>query len=349
MQHQQSPFIFVTYDGIHNSVFVSQVLQPLIAQKKQKPTRAFHIISFERYGRSIDADVIQQAAAGGITLHTRTKLPFIGTVSLWFAQRKLRLFLQQFSAYELMARGPLAGYLCLPEVKSKACTRFTLQARGLLAEEYRYTIQKKHSLVRRWWHNWRAQQFENIEKTVYGNRAKKLTIQAVSPALKEHLVTQFGAQPERVTIATHDIPQAITQKQKQAWRTATRKELNIPDNLLVYCYNGSAKPWQCPQEVVAFFAAHYHALPNCFLLILTQEQAAFTQLVKQYNLPDNAYAMCTVAHAEIYQYLAAADIGIMLRHKHLLNWVSRPTKLLEYNAVGLGVVHNNTVGYLCDQ
>jgi hypothetical protein len=50
----------------------------------------------------------------------------------------------------------------------------------------------------------------------------------------------------------------------------------------------------------------------------------------------------------IYHYLAAADIGIIFRKPHIINWISRPTKILEYQAVGLKIIHNNTVAMLAD-
>jgi len=36
---------------------------------------------------------------------------------------------------------------------------------------------------------------------------------------------------------------------------------------------------------------------------------------------------------------------MLFREQTIVNWTSRPTKLLEYQAVGLEVVHNNTVAY----
>ena len=59
-----------------------------------------------------------------------------------------------------------------------------------------------------------------------------------------------------------------------------------------------------------------------------------------------SYHITTISHADIYRYLAAADAGIVLRESHPINWVSRPTKILEYQAAGLAIVHNNTIGYI---
>jgi hypothetical protein len=53
-----------------------------------------------------------------------------------------------------------------------------------------------------------------------------------------------------------------------------------------------------------------------------------------------------VPHGMIYRYLAACDIGLIFREPHLINWTSRPTKVLEYQAAGLEIVHNNTIDFL---
>jgi len=50
----------------------------------------------------------------------------------------------------------------------------------------------------------------------------------------------------------------------------------------------------------------------------------------------------------LYVYLAAADYGLLFRHKDIINWVSRPTKMLEYQAVGLKIIHNNTIEWLSE-
>ncbi len=82
------------------------------------------------------------------------------------------------------------------------------------------------------------------------------------------------------------------------------------------------------------------------MLILTQNKKKFQDLLKKYDLDPSRYYVQTVPHEEVLRYLAACDSGILFREPHIINWVSRPTKVLEYQAAGLEIVHNNTVEML---
>ena len=155
----------------------------------------------------------------------------------------------------------------------------------------------------------------------------------------------FGAERSRITIAEIDKPQQITPAQRATWRAEVRAELNIPKDAQVWCYNGSAKAWQCPQETVHFLAQKL-AEHKQFALILTPDVAVFEELFEQCAVDKLRYRILKVPARETFRYLAAADAGIVFRAASPVNWVSRPTKVLEYRALGLEVVHNNTVAWL---
>ncbi len=44
---KSTPLIFVLYDGVENSVFEGQVLQPLLERKKSEPHRMIYLVSYE--------------------------------------------------------------------------------------------------------------------------------------------------------------------------------------------------------------------------------------------------------------------------------------------------------------
>ena len=68
--------------------------------------------------------------------------------------------------------------------------------------------------------------------------------------------------------------------------------------------------------------------------------------MNQYDLPPSSYIIKSVQHRMIYNYLAGCDFGLMFREKNIINWTARPTKLLEYQATGIPVIHNNTIALL---
>lgn len=339
---QSLPLIFVLYDGIANSVFEGQVVQPLLERKKRRPEVSMYLVSYEI--KKPCSKFIARLSSLGITCIILPKNRW------WLSSKELHTFLSQFSAYELIARGPLAGYLCLQARKEKCCIQLTVQARGLLAEEYRYAHENEKSILKHVLYTLRAIYFNYLEHRVYykATHTAGCMVEAVSPALQQYLIDTFSADKTAITIAYHDIPITLCPAQIAIWKAEIRTHLNIPDFAFVYCYNGSIKPWQCPELALSFFKEQLQKNRSCVLLVLTQDVAAFSHLVSTYTIPILNYRILHVPHALIYHYLAAADSGLLFRKPHIVNWTSRPTKLLEYAAVGLDIIHNDTVAYVSE-
>ncbi|MDR3551382.1 MAG: hypothetical protein P4L31_08265 [Candidatus Babeliales bacterium] len=347
MKH--SPIFYVLYDGINNSVFLGQVLHPIIKKLQSDPDQKIYIISFEQSLAAAHATAQKIPSYKNLEIIIRKKNTYLGSINIWYAAHQLKKLLKNFSSYELIARGPLAGMIC-KYAMNKNCIFLTIQARGLLAQEYVYAQSENNtkkrvppSLVK-----FRTWQLASIEKKAYKKTYSKtpITIQAVSRALKEYLITTFNADRENITIAYEDIPHVITQEKLAIWKNDIRNELGIDTNAKVYCYNGSLKPWQCPEKVIEFFKNQLSENEHAFLLILTQDVYEFKQLLAHSNIDEKQYQVMNVAYDDIYRYLAACDVGILFRESHIVNWVSRPTKALEYQAVNLCIAHNNTVAWL---
>lgn len=192
--------------------------------------------------------------------------------------------------------------------------------------------------------------YKQLEAKLYAQQnTGTVTFEAVSPALREHLITTYSTlKPETITLAYDDIPQPISQQQRKVWRRQTRAELGIPADALVYCYNGSAKPWQCPVDFFTFCKREIASNLKAHLLVLSQDYEQFKKLLPTTGIPTERYHLVCVEHDAIYRSMAAADIGLVFRQTSLLNWVSRPTKLLEYQAVGLQIIHNATIAWLAE-
>jgi hypothetical protein len=266
---------------------------------------------------------------------------------------------------DLMRRSPLSVILSLfqdtgffskkfkkqPNV-ARYISPVLIQARGLAAEEYRYAAQRGGNRGLRRLKDWLTQKFlHELEASVYGyrgviTRCGQFTIEAVSEPLREYLVKVFKTKTAVVTIATKDITPMVAREQIDAWRLAKRGELCIPVDAHVYVYSGSFKPWQCAQETVAEAATILHRESDAFFLILSTDVTDFEQAIQASGIDAVRCRVLRVASAELTQYLAAADVGFLLRDADVINWVSRPTKMLEYQAVGLEIVHNDTIGSL---
>lgn len=339
--------IVVIYDSISNSVFDGQVAKPVVAQLVQNQDLSAHIISYETRAPSHKTIEKISALHKNLRITILHKIPYIGRMSMQYAAWQLKKILSEYALYSLRARGPLAGYICTLVAQKNQCSELLIQARGLLAAEYEYAHAHEKNYLKKIIHHIRAQQFLRLEKAVYKQTHRIPTnIEAVSPALQEYLITHFGTPAHHITIAKLDLPPHCTQEQITYWKHTVRTELGIPHDAIVYCYNGSIKPWQCPQETITYFLEKRIADPRAFLLVLTQDKEAFKKLIHKNNVPTNSYGVLCVPHTEIYRYLAAGDVGLLFRKAHIINWTSRPTKILEYQAAGLSIQHNNTVAWL---
>jgi hypothetical protein len=360
-QKKNNPaLVSIIYDGIGSSVFHGQVFQPLLTYAQQNPNTPIFIVSFEYAQDQKKAHALIKttfSTTSSISFVIYKKYPYVGSINLMLAARKLRHFLSPHPSYTLRARGPLACAIALRAAHTIKCQDLVIQARGLVAAEYLYDHEQRtqthdQSLLVRIYtalYRIRAQQFERLEKQVYalGTRLPA-TIEVVSPALKNYLITHFGAPAEKITIAAQDIPLKISPEQRAIWAHETRSALAIPEVAHVYCYSGSIKPWQCPELTIEFFNQQLQTNINKYLLVLTQDKNQFETMLRKSSIPEANYRVLTVAHSQIYRYLAAGDTGILFRKPHIVNWVSRPTKALEYYAAGLTIAHNNTIAYLAE-
>lgn len=338
--------IVIIQDSIFNSVFTSQIIQPLQGYIQKNPKSHVTIISFEK--GIITAEKIKETIPQEFTFIQLRKKPFLGLWSLICSVTALKRLLSTFQNYDIIARGPIAGYLAV-QARTIHCKKIVIQARGLLAEEYGYTHKESSNLPSRLWHATRQELYHILEKATYSFNIANVTFEAVSPALKEHLIDTYDIIPHKITIAQDDIPIPFLPEEKQIWRAQIRKQLGIQENTYVYCYNGSAKAWQCPLEIVQFFYEELQNNPKSLLLILSQDTNIFLSLLKQYYIPSKYYRVLYIAHEKIFWYLAAADAGLLFRKSHIINWISRPTKALEYQALQLPIIHNNTVAYLVNE
>jgi len=338
----ETPLIFVLYDSVTNSVFDSQIHNLLQKKARENPDQKIYLISFETNNNK---DLLKNKDCLYTTTYFK-KYFFLGSISIWHGSYLLRKFLHSFKRYSIIARGSIAGLIAYNAYNKNNCSSFILQVRGLLADEHTFTHQDNCSYLMKSIHYLRAKQLHCIEKKSYAlTKRSQVIIEAVSSALKKHLIDTYTISKERITIAQSDLPKTIPVAQKALWRKEVRDYYNIPDSCLVYCYNGSVKPWQKPELVIQYFKKALKKNERSFLLIITQDIFAFTTLLKKNCAPD-FYHVIKVPHEDIYKYLSAADYGLLLRDPHIVNWTSRPTKALEYQAVGLKIIHNSTIAYL---
>ncbi|MCC7414818.1 MAG: hypothetical protein IT346_01875 [Epsilonproteobacteria bacterium] len=86
----QTQRIVVIYDSITNSVFISQVLNPLLAWLNGDKKRTATVISFEAIDITNHPTRARIAQEKRITLIIRKRIPFFGRLSLVYAAAVVR-------------------------------------------------------------------------------------------------------------------------------------------------------------------------------------------------------------------------------------------------------------------
>lgn len=358
--------LWVVFDEIDNSVFQSQVLNVAGKQCEANLFDKIFILSFEKNILNAQNKLAEFNIPNGVEFILAPKLSFFGKISLQSCVEATCNQIFKIFPTSIVARGPLAGFICLKaldKVKDEqvllqdqhTLPKLTIQARGLLKQEYtfagKFSLWSKILFPVRWYI---TKQLETIEKYVYSEEslskmAISVQIEAVSQYLADYLIEEFGAAPKRIVPAKHDLieclPAAIVAKN----RKDTRSKLGLRDDVKVYCYAGSAKPWQCAKETVALFKQKLADDSSAYFLVVTQDQTEFAAILKQLEIPEQNYYLTTLSNSPKYlKALCAADLGIILREDNIINWVARPTKVLDYLACGLAIEHNNTVAWVID-
>lgn len=125
---------------------------------------------------------------------------------------------------------------------------------------------------------------------------------------------------------------------------------NFGANSLVFAYAGSMADWQCGPEMIKLFAALHRYDDRCrfLLLVPTSDHAKVMSFAQSAGLPEKAYVLQAVAHDEVPEHLATAQMGVLLRRADAVNAVSSPTKFGEYLAAGLPVLMTEGVGDFSD-
>lgn len=341
--------IFVIYDGILNSVFEGQVLTPLLKKLSSDDIEQAYLISFE------EKELCVKEVARLNNIHQKLHViilkrnKFLITCLLFPEIRKLKKQLFSLERYEIIARGPIAGFISQRSLDPQKCLNLMVQARGLLAEEYKYEHRNAKGMLK-YFFKWRENQYRKIEslgfKNLY-NDLKNFSIEVVSDALQRVLEKEYGADAQRCILARDDVPAKIDTQTVKLWREQMRAKLKIPADAFVYCFSGAVKSWQCPHLVIDYFKKCYECDKRSFLLVLTFDVVQFTELLNK-AFPKSAFYVISVPHDEIYQFLAAADKGMVFREKNIVSWISRPVKAMEYEAVGLPFIHNNTVDWVIE-
>ena len=168
----------------------------------------------------------------------------------------------------------------------------------------------------------------------------------VSNAFKEHLIKKHRLNTVNIEILPNGADSSIFHFDEKL-RNKTRKRLGLEDRfVLVYC--GDMLAWQMFSTMLRLFQTIQTLEKEAHFLILTPFKDKAIEHIKEANLSKDDYTLLSVEHNLVPAYLAASDMGLLLRENHLLNKVASPIKFPEYVLCGLPVMMTEGIGDYSD-
>ena len=126
-------------------------------------------------------------------------------------------------------------------------------------------------------------------------------------------------------------------------RTKIRNEMKI-DNKFIVVYCGGGQSYQKPKELITAFIKISERIENAFFLILSKDEEIFKTALNKFNVDKSKYLIRSVPYNDVYKYLSAADLAILLRDSDNVNKVASPTKFAEYINCNLPVFISHNIG-----
>ncbi|HEV2149060.1 MAG TPA: glycosyltransferase [Longimicrobiaceae bacterium] len=175
-----------------------------------------------------------------------------------------------------------------------------------------------------------------------GAFARASTLLCVSTPAAEILASEYG-KPGAVVIPSG--VDADWFRGFQERRREIRETLGVGERDVLLVYAGGLNPYQMLPEMLRVWNG-LKELPNVrFLLLLARQQPTAgerPELTGASEIP--GLVTLSVPRHEVPGYLAAADVGFLLRQEHPLNRVASPVKFGEYLSSGLAIVASPGIG-----
>lgn len=186
----------------------------------------------------------------------------------------------------------------------------------------------------------RACSFIELRESRLANR-----VSTVSENMRRYLAGETG----RSDIAV--IPSCFNEKSfyfDPTARAEVRESLGVKDSDIVLCYSGGTGAWQRVDDIIDLLTRVCERQVDCKALFLTSNPQEMTQRVLARGFPTDHLFVRSCPHKDVYRYLSAADIGIIMRHDIPMNNVASPVKVGEYLGCGLPVILTRGIGDYSD-
>lgn len=164
----------------------------------------------------------------------------------------------------------------------------------------------------------------------------------VSDAMRKEIALTWQIAMARIGVVPCCADMAAGQR-AASLRAQTRGSLGVQDRFVV-AYCGSTAPWQMLRETLAAFREIAAIRGDAHFLAITTDPSGVARTADQCGVASTQRTVINLPHARVATYLAAADLGLLLRDGSIVNRVASPVKFGEYLACGVPVMITEGIG-----
>lgn len=236
--------------------------------------------------------------------------------------------ISNINQYVIHVRAEFTGYLVWKVFRSlHLLNKIIVDVRGVLLEELRYKLSSgRFGTFRRFLMTIQRRYVTKFYGSFFAAQDDNLLISSVSSAINAYIREKYSQCS--IPLVVHP---NIAGKQfvySEADRIRIREELGIPQNALVaICATGSNATWQRDEETINTLVSRGVVVINLSNNKLDIEGCITTK----------------IPFAQMPAYLSAADMAVLWREHDFINWSASPSKLSEFAAMGLWIIHNKSV------
>lgn len=348
------PVVHLTYREGLSSVFPAQVVTPMAMLQK----RGIDVILFvfaplgqiarPRIGKRLIRRVRLVRGGQGLPIYVLPSPPARAR-GLWSDAHVLALYLRRIAKRFneppiLHCRNAWATGIALDAGSRGSDCPILYDCRGALEEEYL-----------NYWNDEEAGVGESFAGPNEAERIHAAEIRAaresdfvicVSDRMRSHVCRKSGIEPAKVKVVPCCIDMSEYDRARIR-REHIRAELGFGDKFVVtYC--GSMAPWQMPEMMVLVFRRLSQLMSGTHFLGITTRPQTMKRVFSENGVGPDEATFLRVPHAQVPAYLAAGDLGLLVREENIVNRVASPTKFAEYLAAGTPVAISEGIGDYTD-
>lgn len=342
------PVIHLTFGEGLSSVFIAQVARPMAHLKDLGYDP--EMVVFAPLGHFLRSTARQAWRQQKEEVETSSGLSLVSLpappsrlASLWDCARPLRWWLtKRFGKGHrvvLHCRGTAATHVAINATENNNMASVISDCRGLDAEEFLLFQNVPH--LREAPRNVAAAYQELFDRQGRALMQSDAVI-CVSNAMKNYVVDTWSIPTEKISVlpCCTDFEPGL---QAVAQRDAMRSRLNFGRRFVV-AYCGSLLPWQMFGENLAVFREIKKLRPNSHFLGLTNNPGRMAEALRSAGIDENSATIISAAHRDVPNYLAAADLGLLIRRNSVVNRVASPVKFAEYLSCAVPVLMTDQIG-----